>query len=118
MRIGLRYMCLALSGGVLPCGVPVWRESAGTCRPILWNLFWTGRSFPGVITFEEANALLWLDFVAIGNTVSGEEIYVLVQASDVVRAPDVTFVARMAVLFRRVVEARVEDRSGRGRDVP
>ena len=64
--------------------------------------------FSGIISFEQANDLLSLDFVATGSTASGEEIYVLVQASDVVRVPDVTFVARMAVLFRRVVEVRVE----------
>ena len=62
----------------------------------------------GIISFEEANDLLSLDFVATGNMDSGTGIYVLVQASDVVRVPDVTFVTRMAVLFRKLVEARVE----------
>ena len=64
--------------------------------------------FSGIISFEQANDLLSLEFAATGNTASGEEVYVLVQASDLVRVPDVTFVKRMAGLFRKVVEARVE----------
>jgi len=62
----------------------------------------------GIISFEQANDLLSPDFATTGNTPSGEEIYALVQASDVVRVPDATFVKRMAVLFHRIVEARAE----------
>ena len=62
----------------------------------------------GVISFEEADDFLSLDFVVAGQTPLGNEIYVLVEASDLVRPRDVKFVMRMAGLFRKLVESRVE----------
>ena len=62
----------------------------------------------GLISFAEADDFLMVDFVVTGATTSGEEVYIVVEASPAVAVRDVLYAKRMAALFRRVVDDRVE----------
>ena len=49
-----------------------------------------------------------VDFVVTGATASGEEVYVVAEASPALAVRDVLYTERMATVFRRVVDNRVE----------
>ena len=62
----------------------------------------------GIVSPCEADDFLMVDFVITGATTSGQEVYVVAEASPALAVRDVLYTERMAAVFRRVVDNRVE----------